>query len=76
MDSNYNLTFTSESGGNMNIITREYHDNDITIYRRTGNPLERGFMNKYFEAKNNQSTGKEFKTRSQVVSYLKKLGKI
>ena len=61
-----------------NRITRTYEDKEIIIYQRCGTLSARGLMKKYFEHDviKDVSTGKEFVSRSQVVSYLKKLNKI
>ena len=61
-----------------NRITRTYEDKEIIIYQRCGTLRSRGLMKKYFEYDviKDTSTGREFVSRSQVVSYLKKLNKI
>ena len=55
-----------------------YADESIRILLRLARGVETASVPKYFEydLTTQQSTGREFKSRSQVVSYLKKLGKI
>jgi len=74
----YTLTNNSEGKTMDNRITRQFEDQDIIIYQRCGSLKTRGFLSKYFEydVKKNKHTGREFKSTSQVVSYLKKIEKI
>lgn len=60
-----------------NKTTKEYQDEGIIIYKRH-TPARERLDKLYFEfdIKRNESTGMEFKTRSQVVSYLKKSHRI
>lgn len=53
-------------------ITRVFTEGNRVIYRRDRNG--ENSVKLYAEAVDGQMTGNEWKTKSQIVSYLKKLG--